>query len=109
MAVSLECRPPFLSRSMIEFAFSLPENFVYMNGDLKGGLKAAMRGVLPEAILARGKQGFGVPNFGWKKQLAARHGSFNEALLNAFLKRQGEAKAGTALDVKAAPLLQKSA
>jgi asparagine synthase (glutamine-hydrolysing) len=85
MAVSLECRPPFLSRAMIEFAFSLPEDFLYLKGDLKGGLKMALTGVLPEAILNRGKQGFGVPDFGWKKQLAKRHGSFSEALVYEFL------------------------
>jgi asparagine synthase (glutamine-hydrolysing) len=100
MAVSLECRPPFLSRSMIEFAFSLPESFVYMNGELKGGLKAALQGVLPKSILSRGKQGFGMPDFGWKKQLAVKHGSFGEALVDTFLEGRRTAPAPTAPNIR---------
>ena len=85
MVVSLECRPPFLSKEMIEFAFSLPESFIFLDNQLKGGLKESLRGLVPNAILDRGKQGFGVPDFGWKKNLASQHGSFGEAMVREFL------------------------
>ncbi len=81
MAVALECRPPFLSRAMIEFAYSLPESFLYKGGQLKGGLKAACAGILPESIINRGKQGFSVPDSGWRTAITQQSGSLQEAFL----------------------------
>lgn len=66
MAVSLEARVPFLSRKVMEFAFSLPEDFLYKNGDLKGGLKYAFRHDLPDSILNRDKKGFSIPLHAWR-------------------------------------------
>jgi asparagine synthase (glutamine-hydrolysing) len=66
MAVSLEVRVPFLSRKVIEYAFSLPEDFLYKGGALKGGLKYAFRDELPAAILERDKKGFSIPLHAWK-------------------------------------------
>ena len=68
MAVSLEARVPFLSRKLIEYAFSLPEDFIYKDGQLKGGLKYAYKDELPPEILARGKKGFSIPLHAWKGQ-----------------------------------------
>ncbi len=65
MAVSLEARVPFLSRALIEYAFSLPENFLYKNNTLKGGLKYTYKDRLPPAILNRGKKGFSLPLHLW--------------------------------------------
>jgi asparagine synthase (glutamine-hydrolysing) len=65
MATSLECRVPFLSRDVVEFAFSLPEHFLYLGGQLKGGLKYAYRDLLPDSILNRPKKGFGIPTVAW--------------------------------------------
>lgn len=61
MAHSLEVRVPFLSRKVIEFAFSLPESIRYHDGQLKGILKYAYRNTLPQTILQRSKKGFSVP------------------------------------------------
>jgi len=85
MAVSLECRPPFLSTPLIEFAFSLPESFIYKNGQLKGGLKYALIGILPDTIINRKKQGFSVPDFGWRKKATDKYGSMQEFLIKEFL------------------------
>lgn len=68
MAVSLESRVPFLSREVIETAFSLPEDFIYKNGELKGGLKYAFRNDLPAEILNRDKKGFSIPMHIWKSE-----------------------------------------
>lgn len=63
MAVSLEARVPLLDRRIIEFAFSLPEAIRYHGGEPKGLLRAAFRGILPDAILDRRKKGFGIPRY----------------------------------------------
>lgn len=88
MAHSLEARVPFLSRAVTEFAFSLPERFLYKNGKLKGGLKLAFADLLPLVVLSREKQGFSLPWTAWKKDLINKEGNLQEALLKRF-KNQG--------------------
>jgi len=61
MAVSLEARVPLLARRIIEFSFSVDEKIRYHNGELKGMLRHAYRGILPDHILDRRKKGFGIP------------------------------------------------
>ncbi|MGH8222851.1 MAG: asparagine synthase (glutamine-hydrolyzing) [Woeseiaceae bacterium] len=61
MAVSLEARVPLLARRVIEYMFSLDESVRYHNGELKGLLRQAYRGILPDHILDRRKKGFGIP------------------------------------------------
>src|SRR5690606_17466485 len=46
MAVSLEARVPLLDRRIVEFSFSLAEELRYANGELKGLLREAYRGIL---------------------------------------------------------------
>lgn len=84
MAVSLEARVPFLSNALIDFSFSLPESFIYKGGMLKGGLKSAYRGVLPDAIIDRPKKGFSMPVNSWKKGSLGSHKTFQEAVLSDF-------------------------
>lgn len=84
MAVSLECRPPFLSRNLVEFAFSLPDSFIYKNNQLKGGLKYSLSHLLPSNILNRSKQGFSVPDYGWRKKAVQNSCSLQEYLLTPF-------------------------
>jgi asparagine synthase (glutamine-hydrolysing) len=81
MAVALECRPPLLSTKLVEFAFSLPESFIYRNNQLKGGFKYALRKLLPANILQMPKQGFSVPDFGWKTKMKKTFGSSQESIL----------------------------
>jgi asparagine synthase (glutamine-hydrolysing) len=69
MAVSLEARVPFLSRPLIELAFSLPQHVLYYQGQLKGILKYAYRDVLPQQILDRGKKGFSIPLNQWESSI----------------------------------------
>ena len=84
MAVSLECRVPFLSRDLVEFAFTLPEDFLYLNGQLKGGLKYAYRDLLPQPILNRPKKGFGIPTHVWQI-IGEDNKSFEQIMLKKFL------------------------
>ncbi len=61
MANSLETRVPFLSREIIEFAFSLPQNAICEGDNLKKIMKQAYKGIIPDEILYRKKKGFSVP------------------------------------------------
>lgn len=72
MAHSLEARVPFLSKALIEFAFRLPEAFLYRGNALKGGLKSSCGALLPDAIQRRRKQGFSVPWKQWHAQLGSQ-------------------------------------
>lgn len=61
MANSLEARVPFLSRKLIEFAFSLSEEECCTAQKLKRILKKAYQKEIPREILYREKKGFSVP------------------------------------------------
>ena len=65
MSVGLETRAPFLARELVEFAFDLPDGH-HMRG-LRGKrlLRDAVSDLLPRAVLARPKKGFGIPVGEW--------------------------------------------
>ena len=65
MAVSLEARVPFLDYKFVELAMSIPAAVKTKNGVLKYILKKAVRGVIPDELIDRTKQGFGVPVYEW--------------------------------------------
>jgi asparagine synthase (glutamine-hydrolysing) len=65
MAVSLEARVPFLDHKFVELAMSIPQAVKIKHGILKYLLKKAVRGLLPDDIIDRQKQGFGVPIYEW--------------------------------------------
>ncbi len=65
MAVSLEARVPFLDHKFVELAMSIPEEIKTKSGVLKYILKKAVRGVIPDELIDRKKQGFAVPVYEW--------------------------------------------
>jgi asparagine synthase (glutamine-hydrolysing) len=65
MGVSLEGRVPFLDHKFVELAMSIPSAVKIRNGSLKHILKKAVRGVIPDEVIDRKKQGFGVPLYEW--------------------------------------------
>lgn len=65
MAHSLEVRSPFLDHELVEFAARVPAKYKWRCGDGKWILKRAFEDVLPEKIVHRSKQGFGVPVNEW--------------------------------------------
>jgi asparagine synthase (glutamine-hydrolysing) len=65
MGVSLEGRVPFLDHKFVELAMSIPEQVKTNNGTLKHILKKAVRGVIPDELIDRPKQGFAVPIREW--------------------------------------------
>jgi asparagine synthase (glutamine-hydrolysing) len=71
MATSLETRAPFLDGDLMELAFSMSGQLKIRNGERKWILKQAMRGILPEPILSRRKEGFSIPMKNWlRRELA---------------------------------------
>jgi asparagine synthase (glutamine-hydrolysing) len=65
MGVSLEGRVPFLDHKFVELAMSIPTELKTRDGTLKYVLKKAVRGVIPDELIDRPKQGFGVPVQEW--------------------------------------------
>jgi asparagine synthase (glutamine-hydrolysing) len=68
MAHGLEVRVPFLDQELIDYAFRLPPSYKHRGLRLKRVLKAAVRDLLPSAVLERPKRGFGVPVDQWFRQ-----------------------------------------
>ncbi len=68
MAHSIEARSPFLDVEWVAWTARLPERLKVRRMAGKWLLKAAFGEMLPPAICARGKQGFGVPIGSWLKK-----------------------------------------
>ena len=68
MATSLETRAPFLDTDVMELAFSLPGHLKVRGDQRKIVLKQALRGVLPDSILFRKKEGFSIPMKNWLRR-----------------------------------------
>jgi asparagine synthase (glutamine-hydrolysing) len=65
MATAVEARVPFLDHEFVQFAMGIPQAVKVPGGALKHILKRAVAGVIPEEIIHRRKQGFGVPVVEW--------------------------------------------
>jgi asparagine synthase (glutamine-hydrolysing) len=68
MATSLETRAPFLDVDVMELAFSMPGHLKVRDGRRKFVVKEALRGLLPDAILNRRKEGFSIPMKQWLRK-----------------------------------------
>lgn len=73
MSVSLECRVPFLSKKLIEYLFSIPQDTRLYKGELKGAMKEAFKELLPNQIINRPKEGFNVPAESWSKDIKGKY------------------------------------
>ena len=65
MANGLEVRVPFLDHNIVEFAFSLPENFKINSKIKKKILQETFKDLLPDSLFNRPKHGFEVPVQQW--------------------------------------------
>ena len=61
MAAGIEARTPFLDTDVAEFLLRLPPSYKRN----KRILRELMKGRLPEVVLSRKKQGFGIPSASW--------------------------------------------
>lgn len=98
MAHSVEVRPPFLDHRIVEFANGLSGGAKIRDGRNKAVLKQALRGILPDSVLDRPKEGFLMPinawlskhHFGWLSSVLSasrlgRHGLLDPAAVAALL------------------------
>jgi asparagine synthase (glutamine-hydrolysing) len=67
MMNSLESRAVFLDNDLVEFCRHLPNRFKIRRGQRKYLLRRALRGFVPNNVLARPKKGFGIPIAEWLK------------------------------------------
>ncbi len=98
-AVGLEVRAPFLDTDLVTFACQLPPNLRLRGLTTKYILKRALRGRLPDEILDRKKQGFGVPVARWMREELS--GALRDELAPDKLRREGflnPAAVGTLMD-----------
>jgi asparagine synthase (glutamine-hydrolysing) len=68
MAVSLEARPPFVDRRIVEFALSLPDHLLSDRQRGKLVLRRYLRRRVPEATFERPKIGFSMPVKRWAER-----------------------------------------
>lgn len=81
MGVSLEARVPFLDHKFVALAMSIPSAVKTRGGISKYILKKAVRGLIPDELIDRRKQGFDVPVKEW---LLERLGEFAKRELSEF-------------------------
>lgn len=99
MAHSVEVRPPFLDAPLMNYVSQLPGALKMKNGRVKHILKESVRGLIPDGILDRPKEGFLMPINHWvlnnlksyvydrlHPTRLARHGLLSEAAVNGLLK-----------------------
>jgi len=74
MRFSVESRVPFLTPQLAQFLLSLREDYLISpQGETKHIFRAAMRGIVPDAILdRRDKIGFATPEIDWLSALASQ-------------------------------------
>jgi asparagine synthase (glutamine-hydrolysing) len=84
MATSVEARVPFLDHAFVGLAMSIPERYKVDGRTTKALFKQAVRGLIPDQIIDRPKQGFSVPVGEW---LQTRLGSVMQRKLTDFAAR----------------------
>jgi asparagine synthase (glutamine-hydrolysing) len=73
MGEAVEGRVPFLDHRLVEFAVNIPESIKTRRDNPKYILKRAVRGLIPDDVIHRPKQGFGVPVQEWIFQRLGTH------------------------------------
>ncbi len=94
MANSLEARVPLLDHPLVELACGLHPSLRLRSGQTKYLFKRALRGHVPDEVLARPKQGFAVPLTSW----------FSDHLPGFFRDELGDGRRLEAVGLRRAPV-----
>jgi asparagine synthase (glutamine-hydrolysing) len=87
MANSIEARVPFLDHKLVEAALGFPASLKLRGSTSKYVLKDALRGLLPDAVIDRPKQGFDVPMGRWLR--GALRQMLSDVLMDARTRQRG--------------------
>jgi asparagine synthase (glutamine-hydrolysing) len=87
MAHSIEARVPLLDHKLVEFAATIPPELKLQDGSTKHIFKKALRGILPDEVLDRRKQGFAMPLGKWFRNDS--HGFISDLLLSERSRQRG--------------------
>ncbi len=88
MANSLEVRVPFLDHELVNFVFSLPEEYKICSTHRKRILQDTFKDILPERLYKRPKHGFEVPLLSWFRN-DLKSLIHNDLLSKIFVEKQG--------------------
>jgi asparagine synthase (glutamine-hydrolysing) len=81
---------PFLEQALVDFSLRLPTDYKLKGLKLRWFFKEALRGFLPDEILTKKKQGFGLPFGVWATRHEGLHAFAADALQS--LRARGIAK-----------------
>jgi asparagine synthase (glutamine-hydrolysing) len=70
MAFSVEARVPLLDNELADLVATMPADLKYNKGQTKIILREALRGILPDEVLTRRKQGFTPPDETWMRTVS---------------------------------------
>ena len=87
MSTSIEARVPFLDHRLVEFTSHIPAAMKLRNGRTKHVLKEAVRGLIPDSVIDRPKQGFSAPVGEWFRGELA--GFAARSILDSRLRERG--------------------
>lgn len=89
MAVSLESRVPMLDRDVVEFAWTLPIEYLREGKTGKKVLREVLYKYVPKEMMERPKKGFSIPIRKWIKEDKDLRAWAEELLSPALIKSQG--------------------
>jgi Asparagine synthase (glutamine-hydrolyzing) len=87
MAVSLEARTPLLDHRLIDFVTRIPASLKIAGVETKRIFKRAVSDLIPEQVLHRAKQGFGIPIPKWINE--ELRGRIRETLTEPLTRQRG--------------------
>lgn len=106
MAVSIEARVPLLDYRIVEFAMNLPPHLKLNGTRTKSILRSAVKGLVPDIVLEKPKQGFSSPMKHWlrtalkpmmldllAKDSLQNHGYFDQRVVSRWLQEHLDGRA----------------
>jgi asparagine synthase (glutamine-hydrolysing) len=88
-ACGMAVRFPYLDRRLVEYAGTLPASAKVRRGEKRFLFKRAMSDVLPDEILRKKKQGFGLPTAVWFREHPGFRAMLDEVLLGRRTQERG--------------------
>ncbi len=88
MAHSVEGRVPFLDKRLVELALNMPTNIKIKGSVPKYILKQAVKGIIPDEIILRKKQGFGNPISEWLRRENKISKELTDVIFNSKLRER---------------------